>query len=102
MESRIDYKVACICYSAKYENGPDYLKSLLITYENPSDYNLRSRSDNRKLCAVDTNLVTIGDRSFAKAAATVWNSLPYAIRHSDNITTFKQLLKTYLFCKAFD
>ncbi|KAK7087111.1 hypothetical protein V1264_021201 [Littorina saxatilis] len=49
VSARIRYKLACICFSAKFEDGPKYLKELLVTYDNPSDYNLRSRADSRKL-----------------------------------------------------
>ena len=46
-------------------------------------------------------LKTLGDRSFAVAAPQLWNSLPYAIRSSPSVASFKQTLKTFLFQKAF-
>ena len=46
-------------------------------------------------------LTTLGDRSFAVAAPQLWNSLPYAIRSSPSVASFKQTLKTFLFQKAF-
>jgi len=97
IEARIKFKIASICYSAKYCNGPNYIKDLLLTYDNPSDYYLRSRTDKRKLSTPDTNLVTIGARSFAAAAASVWNALPSPLRHSNTIDSFKRSLKTHLF-----
>uniref|UniRef100_A0A3P8UFN5 Signal transducing adaptor molecule (SH3 domain and ITAM motif) 1 n=1 Tax=Amphiprion percula TaxID=161767 RepID=A0A3P8UFN5_AMPPE len=42
-----------------------------------------------------------GDRAFAIAAPTLWNSLPHALRDCTNLTTFKSLLKTHLFRSAF-
>jgi hypothetical protein len=101
VESRIKYKIACICYSAKFENGPSYLRDLIITYDNPSTYNLRSRMDNRTFEPPSTNLVTIGDRSFSAAAAAVWNSLPFSVRHSVSMESFKRSLKTYLFDQEY-
>jgi hypothetical protein len=99
VKSRIDYKIATICYSAKFENGPNYLKDLIVTYENPSTYNLRSRTDLRTFESPNTNLATIGDRSFSAAAAKVWNSLPFHVRHSATKESFKRSLKTHLFQK---
>ena len=31
------------------------------------------------------------------AAPTLWNKLPAEVRNANNITTFKQLLKTHIF-----
>ena len=44
---------------------------------------------------------TLGNRSFAVAAPQLWNSLPYAIRSSSLVASFKKSLKTLLFEKAF-
>ena len=47
-------------------------------------------------------LTTLEDRSFAAAAAPqLWNSLPYAIRSSPSVASFKKTLKTFLFQKTF-
>ena len=46
-------------------------------------------------------LTTLGDRSFAAAAPQLWNSLPYLIRSSRSVASFKKTLKTFLFQKAF-
>ena len=46
-------------------------------------------------------LTTLGDRSFAAAAPQRWNSLPYSIRSSRSVASFKKTLKTFLFQKAF-
>ena len=43
----------------------------------------------------------LGDRSFAAAAAQLWSSLPYSIRSSSSVASFKKTLKTFLFQKAF-
>ena len=41
-------------------------------------------------------LTTLGDRSFAAAAPQLWNSLPYAIRSSPSVASFKKTLKTFI------
>ena len=46
-------------------------------------------------------LTTLGDRTFAAAAPQLWNSLPYLIRSSRSVASFKKTLKTFLFQKAF-
>ena len=45
---------------------------------------------------------TLGDRSFVAAAPALWNKLPRAVRHSQNVQTFKKALKTHLFRKAYN
>ncbi len=44
----------------------------------------------------------LGARTFAYAAASLWNSLPLGIRAINNIDTFKLSLKTHLFKLACD
>ena len=46
-------------------------------------------------------LTTLGDRSFAAAAPQLWNSFPYSIGSSRSVASFKKILKTFLFQKAF-
>ena len=48
-----------------------------------------------------SSLVTLGDRSFTSAAPVLWNSLPSYIREANSVDSFKRLLKTYLFRKAY-
>ena len=45
---------------------------------------------------------TLGARTFAYAAAWLWNSLPLEIRAIDNVESFKSSLKTHLFKAAYD
>ena len=65
-------------------------------------YKLRSDCDGLLLNPVKfKTLTTLGDRSFAAAAPQLWNSLPYSIRSSRSVTSFKKTLKTFFFQKAF-
>ena len=102
IEARIKYKIACICFSAKFNDGPSYLRDLAVTYENQSNYALRSRFDIRTFSVPDTSYITLGDRCFSAAAAAVWNSLPYAIRYCTTNDTFRRALKTHLFQQEYD
>ena len=83
---------------------PFYLQEL-IGLKEPCKYKLRSDCDGLLLNPVKFKTSTkLGDRSFAAAAAAapqLWNSLPYVIRSSPSVASFKMTLKTFLFRKAF-
>ena len=100
VKSRIDFKLLLIVFKALHGLAPDYLIEL-INIKSLSNYNIRS---NRELLleppSVKT-LDTLGDRSFASAAPMLWNSLPSYIREASSVDSFKRLLKTYLFKKAY-
>lgn len=51
---------------------------------------------------IDWSSLTYGDRAFPVAPATSWNRLPYNIRDSQSIDTFKSTLKKFLFFIAFE
>ena len=65
------------------------------------------RSHTRSLRSVSNELLlqprsytkTYGDRAFAVHAPGEWNLIPYEIRKSNTISSFKRSLKTYLFTK---
>jgi len=69
-------------------NSVPYMKTGLCANVQPNSTNFKSSA-------------TLGDRSFALAAPTLWNELPTEIRHANSILTFKKLVKTFLFKKAF-
>ena len=90
-----------LTYKAINGLAPFYLKEL-INLKEPCKYKLRSDCDGLLLNTVKfKTLTTLGDRSFAVAAPKLWNLLPYAIRSSPSVASFKQTLKTFLFQKAF-
>ncbi len=97
---RIDFKILLIVFKALHGLAPDYI-SELITIKPPSSYSMRSNS---KLLLQKTTLKTLptlGDRSFGCAAPNLWNDLPSHIQQADSIGSFKKLLKTHLFRKAY-
>ena len=98
IRERIHYKIAVITFNELYENGPSYLRDLLIPLNN--ERSLRSASKNL-LAIPKTRLKTAGDRAFVSTAPKIWNDLPINLRNSENISTFKRELKTYLFKKAY-
>ena len=57
---------------------------------------LRSSSDTSILCLPSVCTHSLGQRLCSCAAPSVWNTLPYEIRSSSTLSSFKLSLKTYL------
>ena len=100
IQSRINYKLSTLCFNFFSGSSPSYISDLLSVYT-PSRQ-LRSSSDHRLLCIPRIRSRTYGERTFSFRAATQWNSLPFDLRHSETLPSFKRALKTYLFKKHFD
>ena len=79
--------------------APDYLANLLKKCI--ASRAARSATDEHLLEAKRTHLVTVGDRSFAHVAPKLWSELPYSLRTSNSLVSFKKLLRTYLFQSYF-
>ena len=101
VSKRIEYKILTLTFKCLQEEdeAPGYLKELITKYEPRTEMTLRS-FDKKLLVDPRTNLVTYGDRSFYKAAPTLWNALPLDIRQSDSLGCFQTKLKSYLFNKG--
>ena len=98
---RIDFKILLLTYKAINGLAPFYLQGL-ISFKEACKYKLRSDCDGLLLNPLKfKTLTTLGDRSLAVAAPQLWNSLPYAIRSCSSVASFKKILKTFLFQKAF-
>ena len=91
---RIEFKILLLTYKCIHNLAPSYLKELLEPYH-PSR-SLRS-ADQLLLRVPKTRLKTYGDRSFSKAAPTLWNGLPLSVRECDSLESFKSSLKKHLF-----
>ena len=96
---RVDYKIALLTYKCLNETAPGYLCNLVTPYNPPRT--LRSSSQNF-LDPPKAKKPTMGRRSFAYAAPTVWKSLPPNLREPMPLNTFKLNLKTFLFTKYFN
>ena len=96
---RITFKLLLITFKALHGQAPSYISELLNIYQ-PSR-SLRS-SSLKYLSVPKCNTVSYGHRAFsAVASAKLWNSLPYYLRFTGNISTFKTSLKTFLFKRTF-
>jgi hypothetical protein len=98
VKQRVEYKLLVLTYRSLNGLAPTYLTELLHSYQ-PS-HNLRSQ-DRLLLTAPKSHLKTYGDRSFASAAPSLWNPLPYDLKSADSLEAFKCGLKTYLFKSAY-
>ena len=98
---RIQFKILLITFKAIHGLAPAYLIEL-ITLRTQCTYNLRSTNELLLQPPRVKTLKTLGDRSFVAAAPALWNKLPRAVRHSQNVQTFKKALKTHLFRKAYN
>ena len=89
--ARIDLKILLLTFKSLNDLAPYYLTSLLSKCR-PARL---LRSSNRVLLQVrSVNTVAYGHRSFSYYAPIIWNSLPYHIKNSESVSTFKQRLKT--------
>ena len=95
VEKRISYKVALIVFKCMHKIAPGYLISLL-SMPHRSNYGLRSSKDTLYLNIprVDSKK---GEASFDFCGPKTWNNLPYELRSSISIESFRKKLKTYLF-----
>ena len=97
-EQRIRYKIAVLGFKCVYGSAPDYLHNL-VELHTPRR-TLRSSSDKLTL-SIPKVRTLYGERSFRYHCAVEWNTLPYDIRSCESLDSFKALLKTYLFCLAY-
>ena len=79
--------------------APSYLADLLVPYV-PS-WNLRSayKSD---LVVKSVKLKSAGNRAFEYCAPLLWNQLPKELKLCETFSSFKTVLKTYLFKIAYN
>ena len=97
---RIQYKLSVLCYNYFEGLSPAYISEILSTYT--PKRTLRSSSDLKLLNIPTTRTKKYGESSFSFAAPKIWNSLPFSIRHSSSISSFKRNLKTHLFRQCYD
>ena len=91
---RIDFKLLLLTFKALNFSNPPYLKSQLTLKTHTRS--LRDQ-DHLQLVVPRSHSTKMGDRAFAVAAPSLWNSLPLYIRNASTTDEFKSLLKTHLF-----
>ena len=97
VNERIKFKIPLLTFEALHQQAPTYIQDLVSRYSPPKT--LRS-SNSLRLNPVKIGS-PVGLEPSLSPLLTYWNSLPDNIRSCDNLSTFKSLLKTYLFRKAY-
>ena len=87
----------CMVPCVDYTDAPVYLCELVCPYQPKRTL----RSANNNMIEVKRYRTITGDCSLAVAAASLWINLPTVIKTCDNLTSYKLLLKTHLFCIAY-
>ena len=98
VRKRVDFKLATLVFQALHGLGllPSYLSDDCQLITDTGRSQLRSSTNNT--CFVPRSHNNFGDRSFSVAGPALWNSLPASLRSPEHgYSTFKRLLKTYLF-----
>ena len=98
VEQRIQYKILLLTFKALNGSSPSYIRDLVKQYSPPRS--LRTK-ELHLLTRGTFRLITYGKRAFSTAAPELWNSIPLDIRQCQDIISFKQKLKTFLFKKGF-
>ena len=93
---RVQFKLATLVHRSLTGTAPAYLS---MDCKLTSDTIPRSlRSSDYRTCEARRTKNNFGDRCFAAAGPTVWNSLPLQLRQPDiSNERFRRLLKTFLF-----
>ena len=99
LAERVEYKCTLLAWKAVNDQAPEYLQELISADDNGRHH--RSK-DKHLLYDPRTKLVSGGDRSFTKYAPVLWNNLPFYMRVTTDLESFKTDLKTLLFSKAYD
>ena len=91
---RIKYKMLLLIFKCMKQLAPDYLANLLK--KRIASRAKKSATDRHLLETKRTHLVTAGGRSFAHVAPKLWNELPYSLRASNSLVSFKKLLDLFI------
>ena len=87
---RVDFKISTLVYRSLAGTAPVYLAD--ASGRRPL------QSADSRTCVVKRSHNHFGDRCFATAGPTLWNSLPEQLRQLDiTFGQFKRLLKTFMF-----
>jgi len=60
-----------------------------------------SSTNTNRLVVPQVKLSTVGSRAFAVAAPDIWNRLPTDVVAANSLSTFRRLLKRFLFRQSY-
>jgi len=96
VRQRVEFKLATLVHRSLAGTAPAYLSDECQLISSVGRRSLRS-TDTRT-CITRRSHNNFGDRCFATAGPSLWNSLPTLLRDPDiSFHRFKNLLKTFLF-----
>ena len=102
---RIQFKIGLITYKILNQGQPVYLRELIHPYT--SSRNTRQSTPKLNFLHIPTfdckvkKSVKFFSNSFSHYAPVLWNSLPFQIRNSPSVASFRKHLKTHLFNSSF-
>jgi len=100
IKQRVDYKLCCHVHNVSIGHVPAYLSDMLTACADvPSFSRLRTSSSGDY--AIPRTRLKLGERAFAVSAPLAWNKLLRELKKTKCTTTFKRLLKTFLFESAY-
>ena len=102
---RVHFKIGLITYKILNQGQPVYLRELIHPYT--SFRNTRRSTPKLKFLHTPTfdrrvhKSIKHFSNSFSHYAPVLWNSLPFQIRNSPSVASFRKHLKTHLFNSSF-
>ena len=102
VRQRVEFKLCRLVYKCLHQSAPSYLATMCVNIdEMDGRRNLRSAAHSDPMKPT-TRGRTYGQRSFAMAGPSIWNSLPLSLKdYSLAINEFQKKLETKLFRRAY-
>jgi hypothetical protein len=97
---RVKFKVSVIAFDVTRGTAPVYLTNKVKMFKPTCDKLLRPGSG-RDEWMFNSNVVVYKSSTYISKMIVEWNELPLDLRRADDFETFKSMLKTYYFKKAF-
>jgi len=92
----VDYELCCHVHNVSIGRALAYLSDMVTACADvPSFSRLRTSSSGDYV--IPRTRLKLGERAFAVSAPLAWNNLPRELKKTKRTTTFKRLLKTFLF-----
>ena len=93
---RVVYKLCLLVYKALHDRAPRYIRNLIKPVASVGAAQ-RLRSASSLMLRKPAVKKKLGERGFSIAAQDAWNALPYELKSSPSLNSFKTNLKTHLF-----
>ena len=101
IEYRIKYKLCLLMHLIHIGRAPSYLSDIVHKVSSLGrHYTLRSADT--LLYVKPRTRTKFGERAFQFAGPDVWNSLPVNLQQVTDTNSFKKLLKTVMFARAYE